>query len=1095
VNAWVWCTLGFLLGAILAGTWAWQWVRSRHATHSSREPSESEDHFKTLYESSPVAVQSLDDQARILEVNSAWLNLLGRTREEVVGKPISDFLDPSQVPLLRQRFPVFLETGRVQGMEFVLRRRTGEKVTVSVEGRVLRDAKGAFRRTLCVLHNISERKAAEQLLKASEERYRLLTEQAAEAVFLARGERLVYVNPAFVRLVGAKAPEDVIGRTAYDFFAPEFHEPIRERMARLRQGHPAPLIEEGIRALDGRIVNVEVSAASYEDHDGWLIQVVLRDITRRKELEAAARTNRALLNSIINGTDEAIFAKDLSGRYLLFNRTAGRMVNKRPEEVIGCDDTQVFPPEEAGPIMMQDRRILETELPETRNWTVTFADGEEHVMDVRKAPLRDESGQIVGVFGVSRDITESARMTAALRQSEARLATAQRIAHLGSWETSLDETGQSVPNTLWWSEEVYRIFGYDSRTVKASNALFFESVPPEDRPRIAAAVRNAIETRSTYELDHRATMADGSERILHEQAEVVCDDNGKPVKLRGTVQDITERKQAEAALAEKEQFISAVATNTPDYILVFDLVQRRPVYFNRNLAEVLGYSREEAERLSDDLASALMHPEDQRAFAAHVGRLAGSPTNAVSVFEYRMRRTDGSYAWFQTRDVVFQRDPSGLPVRLLSVTQDITEAKTAAETRVQLEAQLRQAQKMEAVGHLAGGVAHDFNNILSAMLMNLDFLRQEAQTDTLRSGLAEMEALSRRAAALTRQLLLFGRRQVMQRRILDLNSLLSDLLNMLSRLIGEHITLRLEGFKGSLWVEADPGMIEQVVMNLVVNARDAMPQGGQITLRLLRCTIDAAHVTRHPEARLGPFVSLSVQDTGCGMDEHTLARIFEPFFTTKDVGKGTGLGLSTVYGIIQQHQGWIEVTSQPGEGATFHVFLPAKAMPASEAPAVPEVPAQGGSEAILLVEDEPAVRQFMVLTLKRLGYRVIEASHGQEALKHWVQHSREVDLLLTDVVMPEGLGGFELADCLRKQKPDLRVVLMSGYSAEMMSHGFSVPEGMAFLQKPFTPEGLAHAMRDVLDRASAGASRGELVGQHLGEQPATAMPHDGAASH
>jgi CheY-like chemotaxis protein len=327
-----------------------------------------------------------------------------------------------------------------------------------------------------------------------------------------------------------------------------------------------------------------------------------------------------------------------------------------------------------------------------------------------------------------------------------------------------------------------------------------------------------------------------------------------------------------------------------------------------------------------------------------------------------------------------------------------------------------------------------------------------------------MDSLVQRAAGLTRQLLLFARRGFMQRRVLDLNSLLGELLKMIARLIGEHIRLTFRAGKTALWVNADPGMMEQVVTNLVLNARDAMPGGGQTDLSTQQVDVNAAHVAAHPEGRLGTFVCLTVSDTGRGMDELTIQRIFEPFFTTKEVGKGTGLGLSTVQGIVQQHQGWIEVESVVGQGSTLRVYLPAVELPRPEVTSeVSPEPLQGGSETVLVVEDETAVRQLTVQTLQRHGYRVLQASHGQEALRLWEEHGATVDLLLSDVVMPEGLGGIELAERLCKIRSELRVVLMSGYSAELMAQGMGEPAGAVFLQKPFAPAVLLRTIRQSLD--------------------------------
>jgi CheY-like chemotaxis protein len=402
---------------------------------------------------------------------------------------------------------------------------------------------------------------------------------------------------------------------------------------------------------------------------------------------------------------------------------------------------------------------------------------------------------------------------------------------------------------------------------------------------------------------------------------------------------------------------------------------------------------------------------------------------------------------------------SGQPMALLYL-EDVSALR-------RLEEQLRQAQKMEAIGQLAGGVAHDFNNILAAMLLQLGLLRLDANlTPDLAAALGQLEKGANRAAGLTRQLLTFSRRQLMKVKPLDLNELLADLLKMLRRLLGEHIDLMVQGETGPLWIEADAGMVEQVVMNLCVNARDAMPQGGRLTIKTESRTFETADAETRPEAQPGKFVCLTVADTGCGMDEATQARIFEPFFTTKDIGKGTGLGLATAYGIVRQHLGWIEVESKVGQGSMFRVFLPAQRMPPSGSPArsSPEAPlAPRGRETILVVEDEESVRRLAVSCLQRLGYRVLEASNGVEALQRWNEVAGRIDLLLTDKVMPEGINGLELAERLRAMNRRLKVIISSGYSLELTRPTTWSERGVKFLAKPYEFETLAVMVRKCLD--------------------------------
>jgi len=402
-------------------------------------------------------------------------------------------------------------------------------------------------------------------------------------------------------------------------------------------------------------------------------------------------------------------------------------------------------------------------------------------------------------------------------------------------------------------------------------------------------------------------------------------------------------------------------------------------------------------------------------------------------------------------------DLSGESVALVAAL-DVSEQR-------RLEKQLRHAQKLEAVGQLAAGVAHDFNNMLTVILGHTSLQLAVANLEQdMENSLNQVTLAAERAAALTRQLLAFSRRQVVQPRVLNLNRVVGNLRDMLSRLIGEHIELRCE-FPGNLpSIIADEGNIEQIVTNLVLNARDAMPQGGRLIVRMETVQIGIMHLNSNPQARLGLHICLSVIDTGCGMNAKTLNHMFEPFFTTKEVGKGTGLGLATVHGIVAQQGGWVEAFSKENEGSTFKVFLRVNGNGEDEASqSVAVANARGGDETILVVEDEPGVRKVITDTLKQRGYEVLGASDGPEAIGIWSQKSSEIDLLMTDVVMPNGMKGNVLAERLQAEKAGLKVLFSSGYSMDFATEASPLKSRINFLQKPYKPESLIKAVRDCLD--------------------------------
>jgi PAS domain S-box-containing protein len=516
-----------------------------------------------------------------------------------------------------------------------------------------------------------------------------------------------------------------------------------------------------------------------------------------------------------------------------------------------------------------------------------------------------------------------------------------------------------------------------------------------------------------------------------------------------------DRIRAEEALHNAQEQLGHLLRQSPAVIYSLKTHDgiNTPSWVSENVIHVVGYSS--AECLFPEWWQSRVHPADwDRVWRERTEHSQEQETT----LEYRLRHKNGEYRWVrdQRRRV---RDSNGVDAEIVGTWVDVT-------TQKELEEQLRQAQKMEAVGQLAGGVAHDFNNILAANLLQLSLLQQEPNlTPELRSALKDLEAGSNRASNLTRQLLLFSRRQVMEIKPLEFNALHAGLVKMLRRLLGEHIELLIHGQSTPAWVDADAGMMEQVVINLCINARDAMPKGGEITIGTGNIEMDAVAAKAHAEARPGKFVYLSVADTGCGMNEAVLNQIFEPFFTTKEVGKGTGLGLATVYGIVKQHKGWIEVQSEVGVGSVFRVFLPAREAPPLAHTSASANPLSGGKEVVLMVEDNESLRAVTVQWLQYIGYHVLEAANGLEAIDHWNQQGGKVDLLLTDMVMPGGMSGLELAEKLREINPALKTIISSGYSLEIARQNLLKERGITYLAKPYEGPTLAARVRQCLDGA------------------------------
>jgi PAS domain S-box-containing protein len=548
---------------------------------------------------------------------------------------------------------------------------------------------------------------------------------------------------------------------------------------------------------------------------------------------------------------------------------------------------------------------------------------------------------------------------------------------------------------------------------------------------------------------------DGQVAFLLTSKVPLRDASGRVTGVLGTYIDITPRKRAEEELRRRESQLAEAQRVAHIGSYEWDLDSGQMTWTDE-LYRIYGLIP--GQGCARDVSLRQCHPEDQDALNAVFQRALadGQPFE----YQHRVIRPDGSQRVVRGRGGIV-RDPAGRAARLVGTEEDITD-------RMALEEQLRQAQKMEAVGRLAGGVAHDFNNLLTVINGYGELtLGQLTPGHLAREGVEEMKRAGERAAALTKQLLAFSRQQMLAPRLLDLNVVLEDLERLLRRLIGEDIELitRTEPNLGK--VKADPGQIEQVLLNLAVNARDAMPKGGRLTLETRSVELDEVYTRAHPEARPGPYAVVAVSDTGVGMDKATLARIFEPFFTTKEAGKGTGLGLATVYGIVKQSGGHLSVETEPGRGSRFEVYLPraeeVRRLGKSHQ-GVRGLP--GGTETVLLVEDEEAVRSLTRSVLQRCGYTLLEAPDGVEALAVAQKYGECIDLLVTDVVMPR-MGGRELAERLAVPHPAARVLFLSGYTDDaVVRHGVQEAE-VAFLQKPFTPSALATKVREVLDSQKA----------------------------
>ena len=612
--------------------------------------------------------------------------------------------------------------------------------------------------------------------------------------------------------------------------------------------------------------------------------------------------------------------------------------------------------------------------------------------------------------------------------------------------------------------EYVRLTGYKELKDIAGRSVM-EWTAPHERKKNEEAVRQCFEKGYVRNLE--IDYMDATGRITPIEINATVVEMGGQKRILTLCRDISERKQADEALRQSEAKYRLLTEKMEDIVWTTDL-NFVVTYSSPSVEKILGFTI--GERMNQSVMDRLT-PESLRTVEELMKtqlqmEMEGSadPSRTVRI-ELEYYRKDGSTVWMENL-ISAIRDDGGRMIGIHGVSRDITERKSAEEERERLQMQLMQAQKMESIGRLAGGVAHDFNNILQAILGYSEMgLMKADPTDPLYHTLQEINKAGRRSAALTRQLLAFARKQVANPKVLDLNDTVSGMLKMLQRLIGEDIDLVLIPGHGLWNVKMDPSQLDQILANLVVNARDAIERSGRITIESANVIIDKAFCAEHLECVPGEYVKLSVEDTGCGMDLETLSSIFEPFFTTKAVGEGTGLGLATVYGIVKQNEGFITIDSEPGVGSKFTIHFPRAV---DNKPAVPADRADEalprGTETVLIVEDSEVVLKLGVRILEGLGYKVLSANSPAEAVKLAGGFNGTIDLLLTDVVMPE-INGRELAERLVSMRPGLRCLFMSGYTADVMAHHGVLDMDVMFIQKPFSMRNLAIKVREALKKA------------------------------
>ncbi len=1065
----------------------------RNAVSDSRE---NEEQYRRILRSAEQGIWEITSAGMTTFVNEKLARTLGYTPEEMLGRSVYDFISQDHLEpargLIESR-----RSGKRSVHEFPLQRRDGSTVWMLVSAAPAFNADGTIVGAVAMMTDITTRRFASEAMRFTQ----FAIDHASEAVFLMDASgKILYVNAAACRHLGYSAEEltafnvmDIDPRLTPEVWVDLFASLQRSGFLRLETLH---------QGKDGQTRQVEISANYFEFGGAGYSCAFTRDLTEQVRIaREVSRLNRAL-HAITRLNQKMVRTSDWSdlldevcrvivevGGYRLAwvgrLEEDGRVV---PVARAGVDDGYVDaanvslqdPVRGSGPMGTSIRTgrpafIRDTASdPSFRVWrkealkrgyaaclalplrtgrgiygALGIYSSETGAFDQQELELMTELASDVS-YGLSSIETANERQRAeqALRESEAQ--------YRGIFEASTDGMiiSDFAGRILEVNPAACRIHGYtreEMLNLKIEEIIHPDELSGYDRGRdavrngtsINAIARNVRKDGSVFDVDVYAT------QLLY---------RGQSAML-GLIRDITERKRAEEGLRTSEERLRRVVETMPIIISAFD-EQGAILTWNEECARVTGYSRDEI--VGNPKAMQLLYPDP--AFLQQRMAEWQEKGDEFRNWEWPVRCKDGSTRYIAWSNVSGRCRIPGWA--RWGVGIDITERKLAESQREHLEQQLRQSQKMEAIGKLAAGVAHDFNNLLTAILGNAELLRTwtgkaaSALPAGVPDALAEIERAVERATGLTQQLLAFSRRQVRHVIVLDPNRIVRDMERMLRRLIGDDIVLTPHLEPDVRLVRADGGQLEQVLLNLVLNARDAMPQGGSIDITTANVAFDEAYASMHMNTRPGEHVLISVRDTGTGMDAEVLEHIFEPFFTTKPVGSGSGLGLATVYGIITQAGGHIEVDSAPGKGSTFRIYLPASDAAETGADAVVSGETPGGSETVLVCEDQDMVRRLACRLLSFRGYKVLEAAGPAEAIEIAARHEGAIQLLVSDVLMP-GMNGRDLATRLLQRNRGMRVLLVSGYAADLADEG--KPRRFSFLQKPYNQQQLLQRVRQLLD--------------------------------
>ncbi len=1118
--------------------------------------------LQLVLNSTSEGIVGLDLQGKHTFINRAAATMLGYEVEELLGRPSHSLwhhtkADGSVYPFEQCEILSVIRDGAVRRFPIdLLWRKDGTSFSAELASTPMIED-GVPVGVVVTFTDVTGRRQAEETLRASEAKFRMLfqSNQSIQGLSTSKDGCYIDVNDEFLRVTGFRR-EEVIGRTALELGIWETAERRAAVVDAVSKREAKHNVETRMRTKSGSIRTLLCSIEQLISEGESCLLVSAIDITERNRAEEALRDNELKYRTLFETADDAIllFTDD---QWIDCNRAALKVFGCTREQIIGAHPKVFSPPtqpdgRDSTAEAIKRIQLAYMERPQSFEWTHCRMDGTPFPAEVSLSRL--ELGGKPHMQAIVRDVTERKRAGQELDAYRTHLEhlVEERTKEIELLSQLTFVSLESASVGAWWinfeEDDIYHALDTTAKMIgipvsQLPNKAYrisewvevlreAQAKIPEHAKMVDRALEQFVGTISgkyeKYRVVYPIVKPDQAVTWIDARADVTArDKDGRALTMTGTLIDVTKLIEAEKEVtAHKTQLERLVTERTEELALrnrELQTASERLILATRAAKiGVWDWDVVKDELVWDDAMYGLygirrgefsgayaawsetIHPDDKaRAEEAIQQALRGEREYTP---EFRVIWPDSSIHYIQAASRTF-RTADGSPIRMVGINFDTTERKQSEQERETLEAQLRASQKMEAIGSLAGGVAHDFNNLISVILSYTSFaIDNAAGDDALRNDLLEVTKAGERAAALTRQLLAFSRKQVMQPLPLNLNQIAIGIETMLRRILGENIDFAMILAPDLGLTMADPGQIEQVLMNLVVNAHDAMPMGGKLTIETSNVEVDGESAEHHLTLQPGLFVRLTVTDTGCGMDEPTRVRIFEPFFTTKEVGKGTGLGLSTVYGIVKQSGGDIWLYSELGHGTTFKIYLPRELSVVKAMSARPqaELLHATGTETILVVEDEEALRNVAMRVLVAAGYHVLMAANGYDALLVFGQHEGDIPLLVTDVVMPR-MSGRELADRLKSMKSELKVLYMSGYTDDAIDRHGVLEAGTHFLPKPFTGTELTRKVRQVLDSDvinvvyaqepafgtdSHAETRASSDGQSLDKEASRSLPQD-----